>query len=90
MEGVKRLWAWLTGFGADKYMHFICGGAVVGIVALWGLVAPYAWLFGVVAGLVKEVVDYCRCKVFDLLDWTATALGALAVQGFVWLYLVMW
>lgn len=59
-------------------------------MALWGLVAPYAWLFGVVAGLVKEVVDYCRCRVFDLLDWTATALGALAVQGFVWLYLVMW
>ena len=84
MEWLKRLWAWLTGFGADKYMHFICGGAVVCIVALWGLVAPYAWLFGVVAGLVKEVVDYCPCQVVGLLDWTATALGALAGQGVGW------
>ena len=87
MEWFDKLWAWLTGFGADKYMHFIAGGTVVGLAALWGLAAPCAWIFGVVAGLVKEVVDYCRHGAFD---WAATCFGALAVQACVWLYLLMW
>jgi len=90
MEWFDKLWAWLTGFGADKYMHFIAGGTVVGLAALWGLAAPCAWIFGVVAGLVKEVVDYCRHGAFDPLDWAATCFGALAVQACVWLYLLMW
>lgn len=90
MEWFRKFWAWLTGFGADKYLHFICGGVVAGLVALWVVVAPYAWIFGVVAGLVKEVVDYCRTRSFELLDWAATCAGALAVQACVWLYLVIW
>ena len=90
MDWLKRLWAWLTGFGADKYMHIIAGILVVLVVSLWGLVAPYAWAFGAFAGLVKEVVDYCRVREFDLLDWAATCVGALVAQWFVWLYLLMW
>ena len=90
MDWLKRLWAWLTGLGADKYMHIIAGILVVLVVSLWGLVAPYAWVFGAAVGLVKEVVDYCRVRAFDLLDWAATCFGASVAQGFVWLYLLMW
>lgn len=90
MEWFRKLWAWLTGMDADKYLHFICGGAVAGIVALWVVVAPYAWGAGVLAGLAKEVADWARTRNFDLLDWAATCAGALAVQCCVWLYLVIW
>lgn len=90
MGWLKKIWAWITGFGADKYMHYIAGGLITGVLAIVPCAAFWAFGFGFLGGLLKEVVDWLRGGAFDWKDMVATFAGALSVQGCVWLYLLIW
>lgn len=62
----------------DKQAHFFAGAAIAATIALYldptlGLVA------GILAGLVKELVDRMGYGTPDLKDFIATALGACVV-----------
>lgn len=52
--------------------------------------APYAWVAGVVAGVLKEFFDSRGNGSVELLDFAATTAGALTMQLAVWFYLIIW
>ena len=74
----------------DKLLHFVAGILIVTVVALWKLLAPYAWTIGVIAGACKEWYDKRNGGEVDVWDFAATVFGAIVMQGLVWLYLVTW
>lgn len=93
---LKKVWAvlittykWITGFGADKYIHFIAGVVITAAVAFVPHFAPFAFTAGVVAGVVKECIDYLREKGFDETDLFATILGSALAQICIWIYLII-
>lgn len=86
----KAAYSWITGFGADKYMHVIAGMAVTAAFALVPYCAPVAFTAGVLVGAGKEYVDMLRGGAYDKADLAATAVGAVAMQLCLWLYLITW
>lgn len=82
-------YSWVTGFGADKYMHFIAGIAVTAAFALVPHFAPFAFTAGVLAGAGKECIDLLRGGRFDEADLLATVVGAALAQVCIWLYLII-
>ena len=86
----KAAYSWITGFGADKYMHDIAGMAVTAAFALVPYCAPVAFTAGVLVGAGKEYVDMLRGGAYDKADLAATAVGAVAMQLCLWLYLITW
>lgn len=88
---LKNIFEWLAACGTDKWLHFIAGGLITALVALVPCLAPYAVLFGIAAGALKECCD----RLFgwgtaEIADLAFTVAGALVAQGFVWLYLVIY
>lgn len=86
----RAAYSWITGFGADKYMHVIAGMTATAAFALVPYCAPVAFTAGVLVGAGKEYVDMLRGKAYDKADLAATAVGAVAMQLFLWLYLITW
>lgn len=89
-DAVVRAYSWITGFGADKYLHFIAGALVTMIFAFSEVAAPFAWLAGMAAGAIKEFVDWARFRKPDMRDFLATTFGAFVTQLFLWTYLIIW
>lgn len=86
----KACYSWLTGFGADKYLHFIAGVLItLFFAALWPL-GFASCLFGFFAGVAKEVLDEWRGGQFDWCDAVSTMAGALTAQAFIWCYIGSW
>ncbi len=88
LSAFRAAYSWLTGFGADKYMHLIAGAAVTAAFALVPHCAPFAFTAGAAAGIGKELVDRLRGGLFDRADLYATIAGAALAQVCVWLYLL--
>lgn len=86
----RAAYSWITGFGADKYMHVIAGMTVTAAFALVPYCAPVAFTAGVLVGAGKEYVDMLRGGAYDKADLAATAVGAVAMQLCLWLYLITW
>nr|DAI60448.1 MAG TPA: putative periplasmic lipoprotein [Caudoviricetes sp.] len=74
----------------DKLLHFIAGALIVALCAFIKGFAPYAWVAGVVAGMLKEFFDSRGNGSVEVLDFAATTAGALAMQIAIWSYLVIW
>ena len=89
-DAVVRAYSWITGFGADKYMHVIAGMAVTAAFALVPYCAPVAFTAGVLVGAGKEYVDMLRGGAYDKADLAASVVGAVAMQLCLWLYLITW
>lgn len=89
-DAVVRAYSWITGFGADKYMHVIAGALITLFFAFSEVVAPFAWLAGMTAGAIKEFVDWSRFRKPDMYDFLATTVGAFVTQLFLWTYLIIW
>lgn len=87
---VAKVFSLLGRIPQDKLLHFMAGMLIVAAVAIWKLLAPYAWTLGVIAGACKERYDGRNGGEVDVWDFAATVFGAVAMQGFVWLYLVAW
>ena len=91
---MKRIFAKITGalggIQQDKLLHFIAGALIVALCAFVKGFAPYAWVAGVVAGALKEFYDSRGNGSVEVLDFAATAAGALAMQIEVWCYLIIW
>lgn len=91
---MKRIFAKILGalgsIPQDKLLHFIAGALIVALCSFIKGFAPYAWVAGVVAGMLKEVYDSRNNGSVEVLDFAATTAGALAMQMAVWLYLIIW
>lgn len=74
----------------DKLLHFIAGALIVALCSFIKGFAPYAWVAGVVAGMLKEFYDSRGNGSVEVLDFAATTAGALAMQIAIWSYLVIW
>lgn len=74
----------------DKLLHFIAGALIVALCAFIKGFAPYAWVAGVVAGMLKEFYDSRGNGSVEILDFAATTAGALTMQIAIWFYLVIW
>lgn len=75
---------------SDKLLHFICGMIAAALIAPFRILAPYAFIMGVMAGIGKELYDKKKGGKIDWHDMAATVIGALVLQIFVWLYLLFW
>lgn len=62
----------------DKQAHFFAGAAIAASVALY-LDPTLGLAAGILAGLVKEIVDRMGYGTPDAKDFIATALGACVV-----------
>lgn len=80
----------LGGIPKDKLLHFIAGALIVALCAFIKGFAPYAWVAGVVAGMLKEFFDSRGNGSVEVLDFAATTAGALTMQMAVWFYLIIW
>lgn len=91
---MRKILAKITGLlgriQQDKLLHFIAGALIVALYASVKGFAPYAWVAGVVAGVLKEFYDSRGSGSVELLDFAATTAGALTMQMAVWLYLIIW
>lgn len=91
---MKRIFAKISGalgsIPQDKLLHFIAGALIVALCSFIKGFAPYAWVAGVVAGMLKEFYDSRGNGSVEILDFAATTAGALAMQMAVWLYLIIW
>lgn len=91
---MKRIIAKITGLlgsiPPDKLLHFIAGALIVALCAFVKGFAPYAWVAGVVAGMLKEFYDSRGNGSVEVLDFAATTAGALTMQMAVWFYLIIW
>lgn len=91
---MKRIFAKISGalgsIPQDKLLHFIAGALIVALCSFIKGFAPYAWVAGVVAGMLKEFYDSRDNGSVEVLDFAATTAGALAMQMAVWLYLIIW
>lgn len=91
---MKRIFAKISGalgsIPQDKLLHFIAGALIVALCAFIKGFAPYAWVAGVVAGMLKEFFDSRGNGSVEVLDFAATTAGALAMQMAVWFYLIIW
>lgn len=91
---MKRIFAKITGalgsIPQDKLLHFIAGALIVALCSFIKGFAPYAWVAGVVAGMLKEFFDSRGNGSVEVLDFAATTAGALAMQMAVWFYLIIW
>ena len=91
---MKRIFAKIPGalgsIPQDKLLHFIAGALIVALCSFIKGFAPYAWVAGVVAGMLKEVYDSRGHGSVEVLDFAATTAGALTMQMAVWFYLIIW
>lgn len=91
---MKRIYDKITkGLGEipqDKLLHFIAGMLIVALCSVVEGFAPCACVVGVVGGALKEFYDSRGNGSVEALDFTATAAGAITMQIFVWLYLIIW
>lgn len=91
---MKRIFAKISGalgsIPQDKLLHFIAGALIVALCSFIKGFAPYAWVAGVVAGMLKEFYDSRGNGSVEVLDFAATTAGALTMQMAVWLYLIIW
>lgn len=91
---MKRIFAKISGalgnIPQDKLLHFIAGAFIVALCAFVKGFAPYAWVAGVVAGMLKEFYASRGNGSVEVLDFAATTDGALTMQLAVWLYLIIW
>lgn len=91
---MKRIFAKILGalgsIPQDKLLHFIAGALIVALCSFIKGFAPYAWVAGVVAGMLKEFYDSRGNGSVEVLDFAATTAGALAMQLAVWFYLIIW
>jgi len=84
----KKVYGWITGFTADKYMHFIAGAAIVGFLSAVGslfpvdsgmftVLCPGSFFWGIVASFLKEIYDIeVRKGKFDEVSMAFTCAGA--------------
>lgn len=89
---LNKATSWLTGFGCDRWLHFIAGLFISFIVGCVADGAPWAAglvgiLLSIVIGFVKEVADTFAKDTFDVMDLVFTAIGGVA--GYV-LIIVAW
>lgn len=91
---MRKIFAKITGLlgsiPQDKLLHFIAGALIVALCAFIKGLAPYAWVAGVVAGVLKEFYDSRGNGSVEVLDFAATTAGALTMQIAIWFYLVIW
>lgn len=91
---MKRIFAKISGalgsIPQDKLLHFIAGALIVALCSFIKGFAPYAWVAGVIAGMLKEFYDSRGNGSVEVLDFAATTAGALAMQMIVWFYLIIW
>lgn len=91
---MRKILAKITGLlgriQQDKLLHFIAGALIVALCAFVKGFAPYAWVAGVVAGMLKEFYDSRGNGSIEVLDFAATTAGALTMQMAVWFYLIIW
>lgn len=91
---MRKILAKITGLlgriQQDKLLHFIAGALIVALCAFVKGFAPYAWVAGVVAGMLKEFYDSRGNGSVEVLDFAATTAGALTMQMAVWFYLIIW
>lgn len=91
---MRKIFAKITGFlgsiPQDKMLHFIAGALIVALCASIKAFAPYAWVAGVIAGMLKEFYDSRGNGSVEFLDFAATTAGALTMQIAIWFYLVIW
>ncbi len=81
---------WLDKIPQDKLLHFIAGGIITAVFALIKPIAPFACVFGILAGIVKELYDEKNGGVCDVWDFIATSIGAIALQVGVWIIILLW
>lgn len=91
---MRKLWnkivAILEGIQQDKLLHFVAGMLIVAFFACVKAVAPFAFIFGMLAGVLKEWWDGKNGGSVERKDIIATWLGAVVMQMLVWLYLLIW
>ena len=80
----------LASIQQDKLLHFMAGALIVALCAFVKGFAPYAWVAGVIAGMLKEFYDSRGNGSVEVLDFAATTAGALTMQMAVWFYLIIW
>lgn len=80
----EKVLGWFRGIGIDKHWHFIAGETIAAffamVVGLEVCILPV-----IVAGFAKEAYDFFRTYKLDWWDLSATILGGLVVQVFVYL-----
>ena len=80
----EKVMGWFRGIGIDKYWHFIAGLIISAFFAIV-LDMPICIVPTIVAAFAKELFDGFRYSLWDWYDFTATVLGGLVVQVFVYL-----
>lgn len=81
-EKYERLVRWLAGYGADKWLHFVCGLIIAFISAvivgkpIW-LAVQVGFVVSTTAGFVKECADAYLYDNGDFVDWKFTVLGGI-------------
>lgn len=91
---MRKIWnsivASLAGIPLDKYLHALAGMLMTALFACVRVLAPFAFVFGLAAGIIKELWDRRSGGSVEYEDIVATYLGALLMQVFIWLYLFIW
>lgn len=73
----------------DKLLHIVAGMLITLIVAIFSPLAPYAFVFGFVAGCFKELYDRFFGGTVDGNDIVATTLGSVIAQLIIYCYLYL-
>lgn len=81
---MNKILTFMASFGADKYLHFIAGLIISAFFAIV-LDMPICIVPTIVAAFAKELFDGMGLGVADWRDFTATILGGLIIQLFVYL-----
>jgi len=86
---VKKAISLYVALPKDKLLHIIAGALITMVVCLFPCLRMWGFLFGILAGLIKETVDVFKPEdKFDIKDWLATSIGAMAVQLLVWVIII--
>lgn len=81
-EKYEKLVQWLTNWGADRWLHFICGLIVAFVSAvivgkpLW-LAVQVGFVVSTVVGFIKECADAYLYDDGDFVDWKFAVWGGI-------------
>lgn len=81
-EKYEKLVQWLTNWGADRWLHFICGLIVAFVSAvivgkpLW-LAVQVGFVVSTVVGFAKECADAYLYDDGDFVDWKFAVWGGI-------------
>lgn len=69
---------------------FIDGAITTLTFALWRPIAFAAFIGGLLPVFAQEIIRMMKGDPFDWRSTISAAVGALAAQAFIWLYMILW